>query len=198
MGDDTVHADKKRRSRDGLNGDVDLITGVDVHQNANANATLGINSGVQIKEESNTGTLQIPLPLPSPLPNPLPAHLNQWRASTLPRSALSDFLEAVVMERLRESGFEDAASTVTVRLTSNVEQYMELPVTITDNLRAPEGTCLSPYIPYRQKCILMFQNVDGVDICLFCLYVQEFDEKCPAPNTSVVYIAYLDSVDFFR
>ena len=40
--------------------------------------------------------------------------------------------------------------------------------------------------------------MDGVDICLFCLYVQEFDEQCPAPNTSTVYIAYLDSVDFFR
>lgn len=127
-----------------------------------------------------------------------PAHLIQWKASTLPRAKLSDFLEAMVAERLRTAGFEGAADTVTVRLASNVEQYMELPVTITDNLRAPEGTCLSHFIPYRQKCILMFQKVDGVDICLFCLYVQEFDERCPAPNKSVVYIAYLDSVDFFR
>lgn len=130
--------------------------------------------------------------------NATPAHLTQWRASTLPRSKLSDFLEAMVAERLRTSGYEGAADTVTVRMASNVEQYMELPLTITDNLRAPEGTCLSPFIPYRQKCILMFQKVDGVDICLFCLYVQEFDERCPAPNRSVVYIAYLDSVDFFR
>jgi hypothetical protein len=130
--------------------------------------------------------------------NATPAHLNQWRASTLPRSKLSDFLEAMVADRLRSAGFEEAADTVTVRMASNVEQYMELPLTITDNLRAPEGTCLSPFIPYRQKCILMFQKVDGVDICLFCLYVQEFDERCPAPNRSVVYIAYLDSVDFFR
>ena len=104
----------------------------------------------------------------------------------------------MVAERLRSSGYEEAADTVTVRMASNVEQYMELPLTITDNLRAPEGTCLSPLIPYRQKCILMFQKVDGVDVCLFCLYVQEFDERCPAPNSSVVYIAYLDSVDFFR
>lgn len=189
---DGVHVDKKRRSRDGLNGDVDLILSID--SNHNPNAALGVASGVQMNEESSPESL----PTPTPTSSPLPAHLNQWRASTLPRSALSDFLEAVVMEKLRDSGFEDAASTVTVRLTSNVEQYMELPVTITDNLRAPEGTVLSPYIPYRQKCILLFQNVDGVDICLFCLYVQEFDEKCPAPNTSVVYIAYLDSVDFFR
>ena len=130
--------------------------------------------------------------------NVLPAHLNQWRASTLPRSNLSDFLEALVAERLRSSGYEEAADTVTVRMTSNVEQYMEVPATIVDNLRTSEGLCIPPYLAYKQKCILMFQKVDGVDICLFCLYVQEFDEKCPEPNKSVVYIAYLDSVDFFR
>jgi hypothetical protein len=51
---------------------------------------------------------------------------------------------------------------------------------------------------YKQKCILLFQEVDGVDVCLFSLYVHEFDGKCPSPNTSTVYIAYLDSVDYFR
>ena len=131
-------------------------------------------------------------------PAELPAHLIQWRASTLPRSRLGDFLEAMVAERLRSSGFEAAADTVTVRMTSNVEQYMELPLIITDNLRTSEGLCVPPYLGYRQKCILLFQRVDGVDICLFCLYVQEFGESCPEPNKSVVYIAYLDSVDFFR
>lgn len=130
--------------------------------------------------------------------NSLPAHLNQWRASTLPRSHLGDFLEALVSERLRSCGFQEAADTVTVRMTSNVEQYMEVPLTIIDNLRTSEGLCVPPYLAYKQKCILLFQKVDGVDICLFCLYVQEFDEKCPEPNKSVVYIAYLDSVDFFR
>jgi hypothetical protein len=129
---------------------------------------------------------------------PLPPHLNQWRASTLPRSRLSDFIEAMVAERLSSSGYGAAAASVTVRMTSNCEQYMELPHTIVDNLRTSDGLCVPPYLAYRQKCILLFQQVDGVDICLFCLYVQEFDESCPPPNTSKVYIAYLDSVDFFR
>lgn len=168
-------------------------------------------SGIDIGLEINTGSgrKRVRDPSMSPraleeagsngaVPTPLPPHLNQWRASTLPRSHISDFLEAMVTERLRACGYEDASDSVTVRLTSNVELYMELPVTITDNLRSPEGNCLAPYIPYKQKCILLFQKVDGVDICLFCLYVHEFDERCPPPNTSVVYIAYLDSVDFFR
>jgi hypothetical protein len=35
-----------------------------------------------------------------------------------------------VADRLNSSGFGDAADTVTIRLTSNIEQYMELPATI--------------------------------------------------------------------
>jgi hypothetical protein len=51
---------------------------------------------------------------------------------------------------------------------------------------------------YRCKCIVVFQNLDGVDVILFGLYVYEHDEKNPAPNTRTVYISYLDSVHFMR
>lgn len=170
---------------------------------ANAASEIGLESYTgsgrkRVRDPSNSPRLGEEAEMKGAVPTSLPPHLNQWRASTLPRSSIGDFLEAMVADRLRACGYEDASDSVTVRLTSNVELYMELPVTITDNLRSPEGNCLAPYIPYRQKCILLFQKVDGVDICLFCLYVHEFDERCPPPNTSVVYIAYLDSVDFFR
>jgi hypothetical protein len=51
---------------------------------------------------------------------------------------------------------------------------------------------------FRCKCIIVFQNLDGVDVILFGLYVYEHDEKEPSPNTRSVYLSYLDSVHYMR
>ena len=51
---------------------------------------------------------------------------------------------------------------------------------------------------YRCKCIVVFQNLDGVDVVLFGLYVYEHDEKNPPPNQRAVYVSYLDSVHYMR
>lgn len=52
--------------------------------------------------------------------------------------------------------------------------------------------------PFRCKCIVVFQELDGVDVLLFALYVYEHGEDNPPPNQRVVYISYLDSVHFMR
>lgn len=51
---------------------------------------------------------------------------------------------------------------------------------------------------FRCKCIIVFQNLDGVDVILFGLYVYEHDETVPAPNSRTVYLSYLDSVHYMR
>lgn len=121
-----------------------------------------------------------------------------WKASSLPRSKLSNFIEAMVFAQLENSGFEDTIDSLTIRMVSNTERVMEAPFYIASNLMTATGNCVPRYIPYKQKCILLFQNIDGIDVCLFSLYVQEFDEGCLPPNQSSVYISYLDSVDYFR
>ena len=90
------------------------------------------------------------------------------------------------------------AGTLTIRLVSNIDLYMEVPSVIVENLMNADGKKITKYMPYRQKCILLFQEIDGVDVCLFCLYTHEFNSECPEPNRSKVYVAYLDSIEYFR
>ena len=52
--------------------------------------------------------------------------------------------------------------------------------------------------PFRCKCIVVFQHIDGVDVVLFALYVYEHGEDNPLPNRRCVYVSYLDSVHFMR
>ena len=52
--------------------------------------------------------------------------------------------------------------------------------------------------PYRCKCLLVFQNIDGADVILFALYVYEHGKDNPLPNQRTVYISYLDSVHYMR
>jgi E1A/CREB-binding protein len=51
---------------------------------------------------------------------------------------------------------------------------------------------------FRCKCLLVFQEIDGVDVVLFALYVYEHGADSPPPNARSVYVSYLDSVHFMR
>lgn len=57
---------------------------------------------------------------------------------------------------------------------------------------------MSLQLNFRYKKIVAFQKIQGVDVIFFAFIVQEYGAKCPLPNKGRAYLAYLDSVQFFR
>eukprot|EP00563_Minutocellus_polymorphus_P002193 CAMPEP_0181047378 /NCGR_PEP_ID=MMETSP1070-20121207/14848_1 /TAXON_ID=265543 /ORGANISM="Minutocellus polymorphus, Strain NH13" /LENGTH=1781 /DNA_ID=CAMNT_0023126047 /DNA_START=297 /DNA_END=5642 /DNA_ORIENTATION=+ len=136
-------------------------------------------------------------------------------AEDLPRTKLSEYLEMNVRKRVdawleraakekvetehisMEKAKKDVAlgGHITIRQVTSMDRRLDV------RERMKKRYAFKNYpdeFNFRCKCIVVFQNLDGVDTMLFGLYVYEHDEKNPAPNTRTVYVSYLDSVYYMR
>lgn len=136
-------------------------------------------------------------------------------AEDLPRTKMSQYLESHVRHKVDEFvekkskevsiaeniPFEEAkkkiqmGGAITIRQVTSMDRKLEV------RERMKRRYAFKNYpeeFTFRCKCFIVFQNLDGVDVVLFGLYVYEHDEKNPPPNSRTVYVSYLDSVHYMR
>lgn len=128
----------------------------------------------------------------------------KYSARRLPQTRMSRYIETKVNEYIRANA--PCAGEVTIRvLTAYRDKVAVKPEMRSYINRNKERNTNHPFLAdypnefnYTNRAIFAWQEIDGVDVCVFGMHVQEYGQDCPEPNRQVVYLSYLDSVHFFR
>lgn len=119
---------------------------------------------------------------------------NSFRAKNLPITRLGSHIEIRLNNFLKENQVN--SGQVHIRMLFNYNERVVVKPGMC-SLFVESGE-LNAEFPYRSKAIFAFQEIDGVDVCFFGMYVQEYGSECANPNSRRVCFTYLDSVHYFQ
>ena len=113
--------------------------------------------------------------------------LKSRTAAQLNRHAISDHIEDYLRKAM-------ARQSITVDgLVVRVVSSRRFNFRALDSMKHRYGTEYPDDFPYDSRALFAFQVIDGRDVCIFAMYVQEYGLSCPKPNTGLTYISYLDT-----
>uniref|UniRef100_M4BBU4 histone acetyltransferase n=1 Tax=Hyaloperonospora arabidopsidis (strain Emoy2) TaxID=559515 RepID=M4BBU4_HYAAE len=146
-------------------------------------------------------------------PDPDPdEHAQNSSCLDIPSCELSIFIQDFLRRGLNKAGEYDAARTLYVRALSFPGEHVAVPEVVvrvfnenSEHLaqKHPGTDTSSQRIParitYLSRGLYLFQKHEGMEICLFTIYAQEYGDDCELEaNRRAVYIAYLDSVRYLK
>lgn len=121
--------------------------------------------------------------------------VNCYSAKQLPHTNMSKYIEERVNGFLSKVTDADAGAVHIRVLSSSKKSTVVKPRMHEVCVKSQK---FPAEFPYTYKTLFAFVEINGVDVCFFGMYVQEYGSDCPPPNSRHVYIAYLDSVKWFE
>ncbi|RLN65925.1 hypothetical protein BBP00_00002549 [Phytophthora kernoviae] len=139
-------------------------------------------------------------------------HAQNNSCLNIPSCELSIFIQDFLRRGLENIGEREAAQTLYVRALSFPGERMTVPEGVVNVFnensqvlaRMRPGVDTSPqrvpsHISYLSRGLYLFQKHEGMEVCLFTIYAQEFGDDCELEaNRRAVYVAYLDSVRYLK
>ncbi|KAG1713521.1 hypothetical protein DVH05_001308 [Phytophthora capsici] len=139
-------------------------------------------------------------------------HAQNNSCLNIPSCELSIFIESYLRRGLNDIGEHEAAQTLYVRALSFPGEHLTVPegvvrafdenADLLAQMRPGTDTSsqrIPARISYLSRGLYLFQKHEGMEVCLFTIYAQEFGDNCELEaNRRAVYIAYLDSVRYLK
>ncbi|GMF26978.1 unnamed protein product [Phytophthora fragariaefolia] len=139
-------------------------------------------------------------------------HAQNSSCLNIPSCELSIFIQNFLRRGLNDIGEREAAQTLYVRVLSFPGERMAVPDAVVrtfdenadllSQIRPGTDTSsqrIPAHISYLSRGLYLFQKHEGMEVCLFTIYAQEFGDDCELEaNRRAVYIAYLDSVRYLK